>query len=56
MEGCSGLENPTGIETIYEYSDWDITGCVAADLKTRQGLKHGDTGVAAREAVVLQRT
>ncbi len=37
--GCSGLENPTGIEThphIYEQLKTEI---VAADLKTRQGLK-----------------
>ncbi len=36
---CSGLENPTGIETYCDCDGDPITPSVAADLKTRQGLK-----------------
>ncbi len=37
--GCSGLENPTGIETDNKALVEGGDGIVAADLKTRQGLK-----------------
>ncbi len=36
---CSGLENPTGIETMCELLESRTISNVAADLKTRQGLK-----------------
>ena len=39
---CSGLENPTGIETYQPASDTLTIYSVAADLKTRQGLKLGN--------------
>ncbi len=56
QDSCSGLENPTGIETNLLICYWAIPYMVAADLKTRQGLKRMNGDQAYLEILQLQRT
>ncbi len=53
---CSGLENPTGIETRDWASGQHGRSLVAADLKTRQGLKPMSLLDAYTGLMELQRT